>query len=240
MRKQSIILDIKIAIDLAMTVLFILLMGYHLLGNIQHEWIGFCVFVLFLVHNALNWRWYRNLFKGKYTLIRTLQTIVNSLLWVVMFCNIISSFMLSRYIFAFLGITTGSVGRRLHMISTIWTFILISVHIGLHWQMFIGLANRLIKPNPAVHNLLVWISRIIVLALFCYGVITFIQRQLWNEMFLLTEFKFTDPDESFIRFITDYTAIMEVFVCVGYYLKMILIKGEKRCKKKYRVSADKE
>ena len=126
------------------------------------------------------------------------------------------------------------------MISTMWTFILISVHIGLHWQMFIGLANRLVKPDPAVRKLLVWISRMIVLALFCYGVIAFIQRQLWNEMFLLAEFKFIDPDESIIRFILDYTAIMEVFICFGYYLKIILVKGKKQCKKKRCVSAGKE
>ena len=54
---------IKIAVDVAMFVLFLLLMEYHLLPEATHEWLGIAVFILFIAHNALNYKWYAVLFK---------------------------------------------------------------------------------------------------------------------------------------------------------------------------------
>ena len=73
---------IKITVDAAMFVLFLLLMEYHLLPSVAHEWLGISVFVLFIAHNALNYKWYAVLFKGKYTAIRIVQTVVDFLLLV--------------------------------------------------------------------------------------------------------------------------------------------------------------
>ena len=73
---------IKIAVDAVMFVLFLLLMEYHLLPKDVHEWLGISVFVLFIAHNALNYKWYAVLFKGKYTALRIVQTVVNFLLLV--------------------------------------------------------------------------------------------------------------------------------------------------------------
>ena len=70
----------KMAVDLAMTVLLFLLMAYLLVGETAHEWLGLAMFLLFILHHVLNWRWYRSLFKGKYTPIRILQTLLNILL----------------------------------------------------------------------------------------------------------------------------------------------------------------
>ena len=221
-RRGAILLSVKIAVDVAMAVLFLLLMGYHLFENFQHEWIGASVFVLFIAHNVLNWRWYKNLFKGRYNTARILQTTVNFQLWVVMLCNIASAFMLSRDVFHFLGLMNGSVGRRLHMVSTVWTFLLLSVHLGLHWQMFIGIAKKIVKPNRTAAVILKWIFRIIAFALCCYGSVVFAQREIYNEMFLLVEFKFMDFDEPKWKFFIDYFALMSLFVCIGYYLKKML------------------
>ena len=140
--KDAIRLAIKIAVDAAMVIVFLMLMGYHLFENFQHERMGAAVFILFLVHNRLNWKWYKNLFSGRYGAVRILQTAVNGLLWTAMICNIASAFMLSRDVFYAWGMMNAAVGRRLHMIATVWTFILISFHLGLHWQMFIGLAKK--------------------------------------------------------------------------------------------------
>ena len=79
---------IRITVDAGMYVLFLLLMGYHLFENLHHEMLGAAVFILFFIHNGLNWRWYKNLFKGKYTLSRSLQTGCNLLLCTAMLCTI--------------------------------------------------------------------------------------------------------------------------------------------------------
>ncbi len=66
----------KVAVDVAMTVLLMLLMAFELIGRVAHEWIGVGMLFLFIVHHVFNWKWSKGLFKGKYTPFRVLQTIL--------------------------------------------------------------------------------------------------------------------------------------------------------------------
>ena len=62
---------VKLIIDIAMYLIFVALMQEHLWDGL-HEWIGIVLFVLFIAHSILNFRWYQSLFKGKYTSTRQL------------------------------------------------------------------------------------------------------------------------------------------------------------------------
>ena len=107
---------LKTGIDLAMTVLLLCQMAYMLIGEIAHEWMGAAMFVLFILHHILNWKWYKNLGKGKYTALRILQTVVDFLTLFSMIGLMISSIILSREVFAFLPIEGGmNFARTLHM-----------------------------------------------------------------------------------------------------------------------------
>lgn len=48
-----------------------------------------------------------------------------------------------------------------------------------------------------------------------YGVIAFIQRDLWRYMLLLTHFAFFDYEEPAIFFLLDYLAIAITFAFIG-------------------------
>src|SRR5699024_11916057 len=62
------------------------ILGYQLWGETAHEWAGTGMLVLFIAHHLLNLAWYRNLFRGKYTVIRVLVSMVNLALLAVMIC----------------------------------------------------------------------------------------------------------------------------------------------------------
>ena len=111
---------LKIAVDIAMTVLFIVLMAYHVTGNKLHEWLGATLFLLFIIHHILNLKWYGGIFKGKYTASRVLMTAIHFLLFASMAGMMISGVLLSREVFGFLNLRAGMFGRRLHMVSTAW------------------------------------------------------------------------------------------------------------------------
>ena len=131
----------KMAVDLAMTVLLFLLMAYLLVGETAHEWLGLAMFLLFILHHVLNWRWYRSLFKGKYTPIRILQTLLNILLLASMIGLMVSGIILSRKVFDFLPVSGGmGFARMLHMLASYWGFLFMSLHLGLHWNMVMGMA----------------------------------------------------------------------------------------------------
>jgi hypothetical protein len=91
------------------------------------------VFVLFAVHNLLNRRWYKNIFKGAYTLRRTMTTIVNIILVFTMTTLIVTGLMHSRTVLAFLHLPGDMAVRQVHTTAAYWGLIVIAVHTGLHW-----------------------------------------------------------------------------------------------------------
>lgn len=232
---KKILLPIKILIDLIMLLLLVLLMGYHLFGESWHEWLGISVFILFLIHNALNWRWYKSLFKGKYTLERGYKLVLNIALWAFMICNIISALIISAKVFAPLNINGNLiVGRQIHLCATMWAFLLAAMHLGLHFQMFIGLAKK-IKVSKKVGIAIKWILKAILLALSVYGIVVFVQRAMWEEMFLTTHFKFLPYGESVAKFLLDYFCVVCLFGAFGYYTNKLLIHISKKKKQKIEV-----
>ncbi len=55
---------LKIVLDVFMAAGMLFMSGYHLWGDVVHEWAGAGIFTLFIVHHILNSGFYKNLFKG--------------------------------------------------------------------------------------------------------------------------------------------------------------------------------
>ena len=107
---------IKTAIDFLMTVLLLFLMAYQITGQKLHEWFGTGMLVLFVIHNILNRKWYGSLGKGKYKLLRIVQTINNFSILISMLCLGFSGIVMSRYVFAALPINGPmATARSMHM-----------------------------------------------------------------------------------------------------------------------------
>ena len=115
-----------------MAAILLFLLGWHLFGNFPHEILGTGLFVLFSIHNILNFRWYRSLFRGRYTVFRAVQTAVILLLWLCIVLTAASSLMISRDVWAFLDVPGAAVGRKIHLVATAWLFVLSGVHLGFH------------------------------------------------------------------------------------------------------------
>ena len=76
---------IKPVVDIFMTVLLLFLMGYQFWGETAHEWAGTLMLLLFIAHHILNAGWYKNIFRGRYTPIRIIMTVINLALLVAMY-----------------------------------------------------------------------------------------------------------------------------------------------------------
>ena len=72
---------VKMIIDIAMTILFIILMGYYVTDSAVHEILGTITFILFILHHILNIKWYKSIFKGKHSFRRTFHIIRTILLF---------------------------------------------------------------------------------------------------------------------------------------------------------------
>lgn len=205
----------RLALDFIMVILLLLLMTYELIGRDTHEWLGTGMFLLVFIHHIFNHRWSKAVFKGRYTPYRMIQTVLVALLVLCMLGAMISGIILSRYVFDFLLIQGGrSFARNLHMISAYWGFVLMTVHLGLHWSMVMNIANNHIKKPFAFSK---WILRGFALLIAGYGAYAFINRNLFSYMVLKEQFVYFDYEESIIQFLADYFSIMCLFGCIAHY-----------------------
>ena len=210
-------MKIKMGIDFLMTVLLFLLMSYQITGQKLHEWFGTGMLVLFLLHNILNIRWYGSLFKGKYTLLRTMQTLINISVLISMLCLGVSGIVLSRHIFAGLPIQGPmATARTMHLAASYWGFVLMSIHLGFHWSMVLGLFRRLCnrKKTPAAF---VWLMCFIAIFIAGYGAYCFHKENILSYMFLKQEFVFFDFEQSAVSVFAGYITMMGLWVFIGFY-----------------------
>lgn len=173
---------VKTAIDAAMFALFLLLMAQYLLADAPHEWLGIALGILFLAHNGLNYRWYAALFRGKYGALRIVQTTIDFLLCIAMLGCMASGILVSENIFPLTSGAAYESGRRLHLVATAWAFLLMCLHLGLHWAQFTGMAKR-VPLGKNAKTALRHIFRALVLALCIAGLFLLIERRFWEELF---------------------------------------------------------
>lgn len=201
---------IKIAVDLAMTLLLFCLMAYLLVGETVHEWLGVSMFALFILHHALNRNWHSNLAKGRYSPLRIFQILVNILLLAAMVSLMISGIMLSREVFAFLPISGGTgFARTLHMLGGYWGFLLMGLHLGLHWGMMMGMLR---------------IATVFVCA---FGIYAFVKNDIASYLFSKTRFVFFDLEQPLILFFAEYLGMMALWAATAYYIGKLLRHCEK-------------
>lgn len=101
------------------------------------------------------------------------------------------------------------------MISAYWGFILMSLHLGLHWNMMMGMVRKFVNCKSVART---WVLQAVALLIVGYGIYAFIRRGIGRYMLMMDHFVFFDFDEPIIFFIVDYVAVMGLFVFVGHYL----------------------
>lgn len=144
-----------------------------------------------------------------------------------MLCTIAAALMLSRDVFYFLNFTNSGLGRKLHMVATVWTFLLESLHLGFHWEAVQKSITKKIILPATLATAAKWFFRLVLMAVCLYGIFAFRSRNLCNEMFLLTEFKFMDFEEPPLYFFADHAAISLLAAAAGFYLKKLAVSAGK-------------
>lgn len=215
---------LKRVVDMLMTAALLFLMGYQLWGETAHEIVGAGLFLLFIVHHILNWNFYKNLFRGKYTPMRIFQLIIDGLVFAVMIMLMVSVITMSRHVFAFLPIHDRmAMARRLHILGSYWGFILMSMHLGLHWNQILGMLRKTagVKKSSKIRTVFCFAVGVLVTG---YGGYVFIKRDFITYLFLKTEFVFLNYSEPPTLFYIDYIALMGLYIFVAHYIAKLCKK----------------
>ncbi len=178
---------IKRSVDVSMAVLMIILMAFQYTGEEIHEWIGTSLFVVVLIHQILNIKWYQSLAKGKYTPVRIAQTILNLLLVMDILLMMVTGMIMSGYVFTWLPIHEGFfMARKWHLAGAHWGYIFMSMHMGMHFVMMSSIWRRVREKKNGRKILLS--LRILKITTFLYGIYAFIHQGIYSYLFFQTEY----------------------------------------------------
>ena len=210
----------KIIVDILMLAAMPVLMAYMRAGEVLHEWLGTGILVLFILHHVLNYQWIKNMFRGKYTLSRIATTIVNVLILLMIIGLAYSGIVLSHHVFADLDIHASRANARsIHMFCSYWGFVLMSLHFGFHWDMFLGIARKFTEKKSVLRSA---VLRVLAAGIAGYGIYAFQKREISSYLMMKIQFAFFDMEEPLVAFIVDYLAVMGLFAVVGYYVMFVL------------------
>ena len=210
-------------LDILMTAALPVLMAYSLVGETLHEIVGSAMLVIFITHHILNRKSTAAMFKEKQTPARIVNTTLNIILFAVMILLPVSGIVMSKHLYTFLP-TDGlsAVARTAHLLLSYWGFALMSLHLGMHADIWL---NRLKKKKAAFILLAVVLTMIAA-----FGAYAFISNRIYEYMFLKTQFVFFDFDKPLILTLCENLSTVVLFAWIGYWLKALL--GQMRKSKK--------
>ncbi|MFV0600900.1 MAG: DUF4405 domain-containing protein [Brachymonas sp.] len=206
----------KLALDALMLGLILVAFAYELTGSIIHELLGLALLGLFFVHGGWNWAWFRSLFKGRYSGLRSVTLLVNALLLISVVVMMVSGIVNADLLFRVTGVELDWIPREIHTASANWFLILMAVHLGLHWKLVMHEASSLLGLGEASPARRLAMS---ALALFvaAFGVHVSIERSLYARLIAYYSFGNWQFDESVLGFFVQYLAIVGLYASVAYY-----------------------
>lgn len=199
-----------------MFTLFLLLIAYPLSFHYLHEIFG-VIFTLFLgIHTSFNWWWYKSLLKGEYNLIRKCHTAVNLLLIALILVNVISALGISQWLFLFLSIDWGLFGRDLHILSAYWGMIILSMHIGFHWDMLMAIVRKIFCLS-ALQIFRTYLLRFLSVIIAIYGFVVAVKFEIGARLIACYSFSFYDDSQSYLWLLLDYCAFCGLCIAITHY-----------------------
>lgn len=204
----------RILLDIAMALVFVILLDYRYIHNSGHEIMAVLFTILFYFHYRWNQNWYKNITKGRWNGIRTRLTLINVLLLLAFLAAMITGICISHHLF-FLGIRFPLWVHRLHRIAGFSMLILIGLHLGLHWQAIRSQMKRSIHlPRP-----LVYLS---LLAIIAGGIYFSCYYHIGGRLLCIPLAQLGRPPVTLGLFVLGHLLIIGMYTIVSHYVEKVL------------------
>ncbi|ACZ77694.1 conserved hypothetical protein [Dickeya parazeae Ech586] len=214
---------LQVILDVGMALLLLVLMGFHLHGEIIHEWSGILLTLMIFFHLYLNRHRLWTLPPTLPSAMRFINRVINIVTLMVILIAIVSGVMLSRHIFSDFSFHNPSTWiRKLHMTAVYWGMIIIAIHIGLHWKMLAKFFCLVLKIPE--HS---YFANIIIPCVFSaisvLGLYWFLSTDYLSYLLMAVDFSFFDYDESAFIYYSRYFSIIILFSLATRFLLWLFI-----------------
>ncbi len=163
--------NVKIILNIVMTTMMLCLLNLNITGLKLHEILGIAVFLLFLFHIILNFKWVKsitkNLFKNTINSKAKIMYAIDILLLVLVILTVLTGVLISKHIFT--DIATSNItatSHRHHSLAYLLGITLI-IHIGLHWS---SIRNGIkIKKDSFVEKMVICVFLLVIGIILLYS-----------------------------------------------------------------------
>ncbi len=178
---------LKIAIDIIMLILMILLMSMNTTGELLHEILGIGIGIAFIIHIILNFKWIKSMTKniGNKQLNAKSKILywMNVILGIFMIGDMVTGILISESLFPNINIGDRASLIEWHTWISYWMLIIMAIHLGFHWNMVVTGINKIIKE--AKENIFVKIIFKLIYAVIGILGIIGLMKQSINKNFLI-------------------------------------------------------
>lgn len=183
----------------------------------SHGYVGIALFVLFIVHHALNFWFYKTIRKGKWNARRVAMNIMDWLLFALMITMAVSSIFMTGLVFEWSPMRATQTAREVHLASCCWGFMAMLIHLGFHLDGKLNALENFCRSRAWKMVSLFIAYGLLVTA----GVYGFVQSELYVYMFVTGGWKLAA--ESIVAAVLQLLGI-SAGMCVVTHLGMKVLK----------------
>lgn len=207
---------LRLVLDFLAAGLLLAALAYNWMGNLVHEIIGTGMFVLLIGHNLFNRRWYGTVLKGRSEPRTLIIKGVNLSLLVSMVTLLITSVIISQAVFSFLPLSSTVSARQIHTMVGYLALLIVSVHLGLHWTMIMGVARRLLGISTENHFRTAML-RVLATGIAACGIRSLIEVNVGSKLLMHVSMEFWDFQSATLAFFGHHSAIIGLGAFIGHY-----------------------
>jgi hypothetical protein len=116
--------------------------------------------------------------------------------------------------------------RQIHTTVAYWGLLLIAVHIGLHWGMFINTAGNMTGITSKNHVRTI-IARLLAFLIVITGVWWSFDRDMFSKLFQGFSFDYWDEERPALLFFAANLSIMAIYIFLTYYILKLCERRKK-------------
>ncbi|SOC91755.1 protein of unknown function [Rhizobium sp. AN5] len=207
---------LRLLLDFLAVALVIACLAYWWLDNLSHELFGTALFVLVIVHNVFNRRWYGSVTKRKVDATRIVNLVTIFCLAIGMTVMLVTSLLVSRDLFPFTALSGAFAVREIHMFAGYWVLLIIAIHLGTRWTVVMNTIQstlRLASPS----TLRTMVLRAMALAIAIWGVKSSFEMAFGTKLMLTYSLDMWDFSENTVGFFIGYASIVGLYVAITHY-----------------------
>ena len=208
---------LRLAFDFTAVSLLVIGLAYWWLGNAVHELAGTAMFVLLIVHNIFNRRWYGAVKQTRAEPRSLFNVAITFVLMIAMLALLITSVLISNTLAGFIPAFGTFTARQVHIFAGYWALVIVAIHLGLRWPLLMAFARNLfgITQSSAARTLAL---RLLAVAIAVYGVWSSFALGIGSKLAMQMTLDWWNFEESAAGFFVHCIAIAGLYIFLTYYI----------------------